>query len=90
MSQAPEGMVALRGRDANLWGEYKKEEKKIEEFVGAKTKDGNESKEESLSLASPINDVVLEDDAVFVSWISFGYRDEEGNGGYSESGVAGF
>ncbi|KAB5524141.1 hypothetical protein DKX38_021890 [Salix brachista] len=57
------GDGGIERKDGNLWGEYKKEEKKIEEFVGAKTKDGNESKEESLSLASPRNDVVLVDDA---------------------------
>ena len=51
-------------KDGNLWDEDKKEEKKIEEFFGAKTNDGNESKEESLSLTSPRNDVVSEDDAV--------------------------
>ncbi|KAI5561868.1 hypothetical protein BDE02_15G016100 [Populus trichocarpa] len=51
-------------KGGNLWGEDKKEEKKIEEFFGAKANDGDESKEESLSLTSLRNDVVLEDDFV--------------------------
>jgi protein phosphatase 2C len=51
-------------KGGNLWGEDKKEEKKIEEFFGAKANHGDESKEESLSLTSLRNDVVLEDDFV--------------------------
>ncbi|CAK7324144.1 unnamed protein product [Dovyalis caffra] len=50
-------------RDDNFCAE-KKEEKKIEEFFGAKASDDGGSKEISLSLTSPRNDVVLEDEVV--------------------------